>query len=116
MTNAHRALRDYERSLNMSNNTANASATIAFPFATLAVAVMAVLKIAGMQGASWGLANLSWWWVFSPWLFAIAFTVAMLVLFGIVAAVALGVADLMDRRTARKRAKRGPGNRGPQLP
>jgi hypothetical protein len=62
------------------NNTANAA--VSFPVFGLAFAVLLVLKIAGLAGASWGLANLSWWWVFSPLLigFGIFFLVLAFVL------------------------------------
>lgn len=65
-----------------SNNSANATATTSFPVLGLAFAVLLVLKLAGMAGASWGLANLSWWWVFSPLLigFGIFFLVLAVVL------------------------------------
>ena len=90
MTNARRALRDYERSLNVSNNnTANATATTSFPVLTLAFAVLLVLKVAGNAGASWGLANLSWWVVFSPLLLGFGF----FLLFLIIAFVVFLIAD-----------------------
>lgn len=49
-----------------SKSSATASASVGFPVFGLAFAVLFVLKVAGMAGASWGLANLSWWWVVSP--------------------------------------------------
>jgi hypothetical protein len=50
-------------------SSATASASVGFPVFTIAFFVLLILKVAGQQGASWGLANLSWWWVFSPLLF-----------------------------------------------
>lgn len=64
------------------NNTATATATAGFPVLGLAFAVLLVLKLAGMAGASWGLANLSWWWVFAPLLFG--WGIFLLFLIGIV--------------------------------
>lgn len=49
-----------------SKSSASASASVGFPVFGLAFAVLFVLKVAGLAGASWGLANLSWWWVVSP--------------------------------------------------
>lgn len=46
------------------NNTASASGGIGL--FGLAFIALLVFKLAGMAGASWGLASLSWWWVFSP--------------------------------------------------
>jgi hypothetical protein len=66
------------------SNTATAS-TGGVSFLGLAFAVLLTLKIAGEAGASWGLANLSWWWVFSPLLIGFG-------LFVLVLAVILGIA------------------------
>ena len=57
---------------------ASSSSSVSVSFLGLAFAVLLVLKIAGMAGASWGLANLSWFWVFSPIL--IGFGIFLLVL------------------------------------
>lgn len=59
----------------------------------LIFAVLFVLKVAGLNGASWGLANLSWWWVFSPLL--IGFGLFVLVM--LVIAVIFVIAWLVDR-------------------
>ena len=59
---------------------ATATATASFPVFGLAFAVLLVLKLAGMAGATWGLANLSWWWVFSPLLIGFGLTVLIIVL------------------------------------
>jgi hypothetical protein len=64
---------------------ASASATVSVSWLGLAFAVLLVLKIAGEAGAAWGLANLSWWWVFSPLLIGFG-------LFFLVLAVILGIA------------------------
>lgn len=48
------------------SNSASSSASISFPVFGLAFAVLLVLKVAGLAGASWGLASLSWFWVFFP--------------------------------------------------
>lgn len=61
------------------NNSATASASVGFPVFTIAFLTLLVLKIAGLNGASWGLANLSWWWVFSPLL--IGFGLFVLIMF-----------------------------------
>jgi hypothetical protein len=65
------------------NNTATASATTGFPVLGLAFAVLFVLKVAGQAGASWGLANLSWWIVFSPLLlgFGLSLFILLVILF-----------------------------------
>lgn len=71
------------------SNTATASASVGFPVFTIAFAVLFVLKVAGEAGATWGLANLSWWWVFSPIFVAIGLTVFWLI---VMAVIVLGVA------------------------
>lgn len=48
----------------MSNNSASTGNGLGL-FGAITV-VLLVFKLAGMAGASWGLANLSWWWVFAP--------------------------------------------------
>lgn len=51
----------------MANNTASASASSgSIGIFGLLTAILLVFKLAGMGGASWGLANLSWFWVFAP--------------------------------------------------
>lgn len=50
----------------MTNNSSSATATASFPVFGLAFAVLLILKVAGLAGASWGLASLSWFWVFFP--------------------------------------------------
>lgn len=69
----------------MANNSATASASVGFPVFTLAFAVLLVLKVAGMYGASWGLASISWFWVFSPFLFGFLWVAFWLVLFVLIA-------------------------------
>lgn len=69
---------------NENNNTA--SVTTTFPVLGLAFAVLFVLKVAGMAGASWGLASLSWWWVFAPLLIGFGVFV-IVILFVIIAAI-----------------------------
>lgn len=100
----------------MTNSTSSATASVSVPFLGLAFAVLLVLKVAGMAGASWGLANLSWWWVFSPVLIGIGLTLAVLVLFGLGFLVYL-VVDTVNRkrrvkRAARARAARQEAQRG----
>lgn len=70
----------------MSNSSASASAsTGGIGVLGLTTIVLLVFKLAGMAGASWGLANLSWFWVFAPILFGIGMTVVFLIGFLIVA-------------------------------
>ena len=63
----------------MATNENNATATVnhTVPVLGWAFAILFVLKVAGEAGASWGLAGLSWWWVFAPLLigFGIFFVV-----------------------------------------
>lgn len=67
---------------------ATASASVGFPVFTFVFAVLLVLKVAGQAGASWGLANLSWFWVFSPLIFGFAWVFFWLVVVvGIIAFV-----------------------------
>lgn len=68
-------------------NNASASASGGIGLFGLAFIALLVFKLAGMAGASWGLANLSWWWVFSPlligfglWLLIVAIVVIIAVL------------------------------------
>lgn len=85
--------------------TASATATSTFPVFGLVFVVLFVLKVAGLAGASWGLANLSWWWVvlplFVPW--------AILLIFLTLAALGIGIylaiASVADKRRAKKREK-----------
>jgi hypothetical protein len=70
-------------------NTATAS-TGGVSFLGLAFAVLLTLKIAGEAGASWGLANLSWWWVFAPvWIgFAlVALILVVILVIGLLVAI-----------------------------
>jgi hypothetical protein len=67
------------------NNTATASASAGFPVLGLAFAVLFVLKVAGQAGASWGLASLSWWVVFSPLLVGLGLFVFVLLIILLVA-------------------------------
>lgn len=94
--NTRRALNNYERSLTMSNpsSTATAVGSVSFPIFGAAFAVLFVLKVAGLAGASWGLANLSWWWVISPLLISIAFSIFIIVIFLL---ILLGVAIFGSR-------------------
>lgn len=63
---------------NSSSSTATASGGIGI--FGLAFAVLLVFKLAGLAGASWGLANLSWWWVFSPLLISFGLSILILVI------------------------------------
>lgn len=80
----------------MSNpsSTATATASAGFPIFGLAFAVLFVLKVAGLAGASWGLANLSWWWVVSPLLIGLGFSIFIIAIFLL---ILLGVAILGSR-------------------
>lgn len=66
----------------MSNtkSTATASASVGLPVFTLVVAVLFVLKVAAINGASWGL-DISWWLVFAPWLVGLGITITFLAVF-----------------------------------
>ena len=90
MTSARRALRDYERSLNMPNtvNNNNASSRGGVGVLGLAFIVLLVFKLAGQAGASWGLASLSWWVVFSPLLLGFGLFIFLLVILVILAVLA----------------------------
>lgn len=90
MASTRKALRDYERSLTMSNSTssATASANGGIGIFGLITVVLLVFKLAGMAGASWGLANLSWFWVFAPLLFGIALSIIFIVIFLFIAFLA----------------------------
>lgn len=67
-------------------STATASASASFPVFGLAFVVLLVLKIAALNGASWGL-NISWFWVFSPLLIGFGLVILMLVIFLLIALV-----------------------------
>lgn len=69
---------------NPTNVSANASSGRIGLFGLITV-VLLVFKLAGMAGASWGLANLSWFWVFAPILAGIALTLVFLVIAIIIA-------------------------------
>lgn len=83
------------------NNTATASATVAFPLATIAVVVLAVAKVQNL----WGLGDLSWVWVFAPWWLSIVAFFGVLLIIGIFVGIGFGVAWILDKRKAKKRAK-----------
>lgn len=72
----------------MSNSSATASATTSFPVFGLAFAVLLVLKVAGMAGASWGLANLSWFWVFFPLMLGFGLFFLIMLIFLVIAVFA----------------------------
>lgn len=69
-----------------SSSTATASST-GFGVFGLAFVVLLVFKLAGLAGVSWGLANLSWWWVFAPLLAGVAWSLFWLVVIAIFAAI-----------------------------
>ena len=64
-----------------SNNTATASASVAFPVFTLITGVLLVLKLGNV--GSFG--ALSWWWVFAPMIAGFGIFVAVLVILLLVA-------------------------------
>jgi len=76
------------------SSTATATASVGFPVFGAAFAVLFVLKVAGMAGASWGLANLSWWWVVSPLLIGLGFSLFVIAIFLL---ILLGVAFFGSR-------------------
>lgn len=55
-------------------STATASASVAFPVASLAVFVMLIMKVGNIAG----FASVSWWWVFSPWLISLGLFVVVI--------------------------------------
>lgn len=65
----------------MGNSSSSASATSSAGIGIfgLAFLVLLVFKLAGLAGVSWGLANLSWFWVISPLLFGVAWVIFWLV-------------------------------------
>lgn len=88
-------------------STATATATTSFPVFGLAFVVLLVLKLAGMAGASWGLANLSWWWVFSPLLIGLGIFFTALLLLGLLFGVIFVVGEISGARKRKKaRARR----------
>lgn len=97
-----------------SNNSATSSVSVSF--LGLAFAVLLVLKVAGLAGASWGLANLSWWWVFSPILIGLGLFFGILLLLGVGALITVGVGSILEKRRAKKaraaRAARLEGRNG----
>lgn len=68
----------------MSSSSSSSSAGVGI-FGVL-TAVLLVFKLAGMAGASWGLANLSWWVVFAPVLIGFGLT---LLIIGVLVVIAL---------------------------
>lgn len=80
--------------------TSSASASIAFPVASLAVFVMLIMKVGNIAGFG----SVSWLWVFSPWLIVGGLIVSFLVVAAILAGIGLGIAALVDKRNAKKRA------------
>ena len=83
------------------NNTATASASVAFPFATIAVVVLIIAKTQNL----WGLGDLSWVWVFAPWWLSIVAFFGVLLIVGIFVGIGFGVAALLDLRGAKKARK-----------
>lgn len=91
MTSLRKALTNYERSIMTTTPTATASATASrgLPVFALATMVLFVLKVAGEAGATWGLANISWWLVFTPLLIGFAIAAVILVIALIIVLVAV---------------------------
>lgn len=48
------------------SNSNSSTATGGVGIFGLLTAILLVFKLAGLAGVSWGLANLSWFWVFAP--------------------------------------------------
>lgn len=71
--------------------TANATATASrgLPVFALATMVLFILKVAGEAGASWGLANISWWLVFAPLLLGFGIALIFLTIFLIFVLIAV---------------------------
>lgn len=83
--------------------TASATATSTFPVFGLVFVVLFVLKVAGLAGASWGLANLSWWWVVLPLFVPWAILLVVLTLAALGFGIYLAVSSVLDRRAEKKR-------------
>lgn len=67
------------------NATASASSSAGIGIFGLATIVLLVFKLAGIAGVSWGLANLSWFWVFAPLLVGFAISLFFILLFLVIA-------------------------------
>lgn len=88
MTSPRRALRDYERSLTGRqevSSSSSASSSAGIGIFGLLTAILLVFKLAGMAGVSWGLPNLSWFWVFAPLGVGIALSLFFILLFLVIA-------------------------------
>jgi hypothetical protein len=72
----------------MSSSSSSSSSSAGIGIFGLLTAILLVFKLAGMAGASWGLANLSWFWVFAPLGFGICFSLVLLLIIGIIAFIA----------------------------
>jgi hypothetical protein len=83
--------------------TASATATSTFPIFGLVFVVLFVLKVAGLAGASWGLATLSWWWVVLPLFIPWAILLVILTLGAIGVGIYLAISSVLDKRAAKKR-------------
>lgn len=69
------------------NNVSSSSVSGGIGLFGLAFIVLLVFKLAGLAGASWGIANLSWLVVFSPLLVGFALWLLIVVIVLVVAAV-----------------------------
>ena len=86
----------------MSNTpNATASASVAFPFSTIAVVFLIVAKLQNL----WGLGDLSWWWVFAPYWLPFLVFLAVLLVIGVIWAVGYGIVNFLDKRKKAKRIK-----------
>lgn len=83
------------------NNTATASASVVFPFSTIAVVFLIIAKLQNL----WGLGDLSWVWVFAPWWLSFVAFFAILLIIGIFVGIGFGVAAIIDWRKGKKREK-----------
>lgn len=83
------------------SNNATASASVAFPFSTIAVVFLIIAKLQNL----WGLGDLSWWWVFAPYWLPFLVFLAVLAIIGVVWAVGYFVVSLYDKRKRKKREK-----------
>lgn len=87
----------------MSNtSSATASASVAFPFSTIAVVGLIIAKLQNL----WGLGDLSWWWVFAPYWLPFLVFIAVLLIIGVIWAVGYGVVTLLDNAKSKKDAKK----------
>lgn len=70
-----------------SSSSSSSSSSTGIGVLGLTFVVLLVFKLAGMAGASWGLASLSWFWVFSPLILGFGIFFVVLAVIAIVALI-----------------------------